>query len=41
MNDKTSRVARLKADPRGYHVLEEINVRSSITYMTKVRNNEA
>jgi len=40
INDKTSRVAQLSQDPRGYHVLEEINVRPSITYLTKVRNKQ-
>ncbi|MGE4233433.1 MAG: 4Fe-4S dicluster domain-containing protein [Bacteriovoracia bacterium] len=38
MNDKDSRVARLKEDPRGFRVLEELNVRPSITYLTKIRN---
>jgi molybdopterin-containing oxidoreductase family iron-sulfur binding subunit len=31
-----SRVAALKNDHRAYHVLEEINVRSSVTYLAKV-----
>ncbi len=31
-----SRVAAIKQDPRGYHVLEEINVRPAITYLAKV-----
>ena len=34
--DPGSRVARSAADPRGYHVFEEINVRPSITYLAKV-----
>ena len=34
--DPESRVARLKADRRGYHVLEELNARPSITYLAKV-----
>jgi Fe-S-cluster-containing dehydrogenase component/anaerobic selenocysteine-containing dehydrogenase len=33
-----SRVARLAQDPRGYHVLEELNVRPAVTYLTLVRN---
>jgi molybdopterin-containing oxidoreductase family iron-sulfur binding subunit len=33
---RASRVARAAADPRGYHVLEEINVRPSVTYLAKV-----
>jgi molybdopterin-containing oxidoreductase family iron-sulfur binding subunit len=31
-----SRVAAIKQDPRGYHVLEETNVRPAITYLAKV-----
>ncbi|HEX5003844.1 MAG TPA: molybdopterin dinucleotide binding domain-containing protein [Gemmatimonadales bacterium] len=34
--DPESRVARSAADPRGYHVFEETNVRPSITYLAKV-----
>jgi molybdopterin-containing oxidoreductase family iron-sulfur binding subunit len=34
--DPESRVAAIKQDPRGYHVLEEINVRPAITYLAKV-----
>jgi molybdopterin-containing oxidoreductase family iron-sulfur binding subunit len=34
--DPASRVARSAADPRGYHVFEETNVRPSITYLAKV-----
>jgi molybdopterin-containing oxidoreductase family iron-sulfur binding subunit len=34
--DFTSKVARAKEDPRGYHVLEEINVRPSVTYLARV-----
>jgi Fe-S-cluster-containing dehydrogenase component len=36
VEDAASRVARLQQDPRGYHVLEDINVRPSITYLAKV-----
>ena len=36
MNDTTSRVVQAKADPRGYHVFEETNVRPAITYLAKV-----
>ncbi len=36
VNDPDSRVTRAKADPRGYHVLEELNVRPAITYLAKV-----
>jgi molybdopterin-containing oxidoreductase family iron-sulfur binding subunit len=34
--DPESRVARSAADPRGYHVFEETNVRPSVTYLAKV-----
>ncbi|HEY7633985.1 MAG TPA: molybdopterin-dependent oxidoreductase [Gemmatimonadales bacterium] len=34
--DPSSRVAQLKQNPRGYHVLEELNTRSAITYLAKV-----
>jgi molybdopterin-containing oxidoreductase family iron-sulfur binding subunit len=34
--DPSSRVARLKQDPRGYRVLEDLNTRSAITYLAKV-----
>ncbi len=38
MNDPTSQVARLRLSDRGYHVLEELNVRPSVTYLAKVWN---
>jgi molybdopterin-containing oxidoreductase family iron-sulfur binding subunit len=38
LNDPTSRVARLAASPRGYRVLEELNVKPSVTYLGLVRN---
>ena len=34
LNDPKSRVARLAAGPRGYRVLEELNVRPSVTYLS-------
>lgn len=40
LNDPQSRVSQISKDPRGYHVLEELNVRPSITYLTKIRNTE-
>jgi MoCo/4Fe-4S cofactor protein with predicted Tat translocation signal len=40
INDSTHEVTKLAKDPRGYHVLEELNTRPSITYMTKIRNTE-
>ena len=36
VNDPESRVVKAKADRRGYHVLEELNVRPSVTYLAKV-----
>ena len=36
VNDPASRVVKAKEDHREYHVLEEINVRPSITYLAKV-----
>jgi len=36
LHDKTSRVAALAQDPRGYHVLEGLNTRPAITYLAKV-----
>lgn len=41
INDKNSRVAKIAEDPRGYHVLEDLNTRPSITYLTKIRNKDA
>jgi Fe-S-cluster-containing dehydrogenase component len=34
--DGRSRVATLQQDHRGYHVLEDLNVRPSVTYLAKV-----
>ncbi|GBC84014.1 Menaquinone reductase, molybdopterin-binding-like subunit [bacterium HR11] len=36
LNDPESRVARLARDPRGYHVLAELNTRPAVTYLKKV-----
>ena len=36
VRDPGSRVARIAQNPRGYHVLEDINVRPAITYLAKV-----
>ncbi len=36
LHDKTSRVARLAEDPRGYHVLAGLNTKPAITYLAKV-----
>ncbi len=40
MNDPTSRVAKLKKDPRAFRVLEVLNTKPAINYLTKVRNKE-
>jgi molybdopterin-containing oxidoreductase family iron-sulfur binding subunit len=36
LTDPESRVSRIAADPRGYHVLDDINVRPAVTYLAKV-----
>jgi anaerobic selenocysteine-containing dehydrogenase/Fe-S-cluster-containing dehydrogenase component len=36
LHDKTSRVARLAEDPRGYHVHAELNTKPAITYLARV-----
>jgi anaerobic selenocysteine-containing dehydrogenase/Fe-S-cluster-containing dehydrogenase component len=36
LHDKTSRVAGLAQDPRGYHVLAGLNTQPAITYLAKV-----
>jgi len=38
MNDPESKIAQLLASPRQYKVLEELNVRPSVGYLTLVRN---
>ena len=38
MNDPKSRIASLNKDPRHYRMLEEMNYRPTVGYMTKVRN---
>ena len=34
--DPASQVAKIRQDPRGYHILEEVNTRPAITYLAKV-----
>jgi molybdopterin-containing oxidoreductase family iron-sulfur binding subunit len=36
VRDPDSRVARIKQDPRGYRILEDLNVRPAVTYLAKV-----
>ena len=38
INDPTSAVAKLSRDGRAFRLLEELNIGSSITYLTKIRN---
>jgi MoCo/4Fe-4S cofactor protein with predicted Tat translocation signal len=38
MNDKTSRVAKLKGEPANYALLEELNTRPRTTYLGAIRN---
>jgi molybdopterin-containing oxidoreductase family iron-sulfur binding subunit len=38
LNDPQSRASRLARGPRGYRVLEDLNVRPAVTYLALVRN---
>jgi molybdopterin-containing oxidoreductase family iron-sulfur binding subunit len=38
IRDKASRVAKAKADPRNYALLDELNTKPRTTYLSKVRN---
>ena len=40
-NDPNSRVSKLINDPRHYRMLEEMNFRPSVGYLTLVRNSES
>jgi molybdopterin-containing oxidoreductase family iron-sulfur binding subunit len=40
MNDPESRVSKLREDARAFRVLETLNAKPSISYLTKVRNKE-
>jgi molybdopterin-containing oxidoreductase family iron-sulfur binding subunit len=41
INDPSSQVSKLRADQRAFRVLEVLNTKPSISYMTKVRNKAA
>ncbi len=41
LNNKNSKVAKLKEDKRAYHLLEHIGTRPNVVYQVKVRNTEA
>jgi molybdopterin-containing oxidoreductase family iron-sulfur binding subunit len=41
LNDPRSRAARLAGSARAYHVLEELNVQSAVSYLNVVRNRPA
>ncbi|MBK9294068.1 MAG: TAT-variant-translocated molybdopterin oxidoreductase [Oligoflexia bacterium] len=40
INDADSEISKTVKNERGYHVLEELNVKPSVTYLTKIRNVE-
>ncbi|MCI0595964.1 MAG: TAT-variant-translocated molybdopterin oxidoreductase [candidate division Zixibacteria bacterium] len=40
LNNPESQVAQMAQEARGYHVLEVLNTRPAITYLTKIRNKE-
>jgi molybdopterin-containing oxidoreductase family iron-sulfur binding subunit len=38
LNDAGSKVSTASASPRGYRMLEELNVKPRVTYLAKIRN---
>jgi molybdopterin-containing oxidoreductase family iron-sulfur binding subunit len=38
LNDQSSEISKLYKNERSYHMLEELDVRPSVVYMTKIRN---
>jgi len=40
LNDSESKVSKMAAEPRGYRVIELLNTKPAITYLTKIRNKE-
>jgi molybdopterin-containing oxidoreductase family iron-sulfur binding subunit len=41
LHNPESEVSKLYKNERGFSVLEELNVQSSVKYMTKIRNNDS
>jgi hypothetical protein len=41
MNNPESAVSKARTNDRGFHVLAELNVRPSVTYLANVRNRPA
>jgi len=41
MNDPNSEISKLYKNERSYHMLEEIGIKPSVAYMTKIRNVES
>jgi MoCo/4Fe-4S cofactor protein with predicted Tat translocation signal len=41
LNDEQSEISKLYRNERGFFVLEELNVQSSVKYLTKIRNTES
>ena len=41
MNNKGTKVAKVKENPRMYNLLEELHTLASVNYLTKVRNKDA
>jgi molybdopterin-containing oxidoreductase family iron-sulfur binding subunit len=40
LNDPESKVSKMASEPRGYRVIELLNTKPAITYLTKIRNKE-
>ena len=40
MNDPNSEISKLYKNERSYHMLEEVGIKPSVVYMTKIRNVE-
>ena len=38
LEDSGSKVSKLKKDPRGYRLLDYLNVNSRITYLARIKN---